>query len=71
MTPETIVQANGSQVVLIHFSVDGHIVCMPNLAEKHMCQQKERQAPHMRTGEKNHVTCPMCRRTREWEIAKP
>lgn len=62
MKPETIVLSNGKEVVLIHLERDGKIECMPHLQQKDMSSQKERAAPHMRTGELGGVTCPMCKR---------
>lgn len=62
MKPETIIAADGREVTLIHFVRDGKIACMPNLQAKDMASNKEREAPHMRTGEPGGVTCPMCKR---------
>lgn len=70
MKPETIVLPNGQEVTLIHFEKESRIVCMPNLLPKDMPSNKERAAPHMRTDFAGGVTCPMCKRTKEWVEAK-
>ena len=66
MKPETVVSPLGIENVLIHYIVEGRIACMPNLLPKDMSSNKERAAPHMRTDAKAGVTCPMCKRTKEW-----
>ena len=64
MKPETVITADGKEVVLIHLVRDGRIVCMPNLAEKDMSSNRERAAPHIRTDFIGGVTCPMCRKAK-------
>ena len=62
MQPETILGADGREVVLIHYEKEGKIVCMPNLQQKDFASSPMRAAPHMRSGELSAVTCPMCKR---------
>lgn len=69
MKPETCLGSDGREVVLIHFELDRKIVCMPNMLPKDMASSKERSAPHMRTGAAAGVTCPMCKKTKEWAEA--
>jgi hypothetical protein len=68
--PETVMTPEGREVTLIHFVKEGRIVCMPNMLPKDMAATKERMTPHMRTGEPSGVTCPMCKRTKEWAESK-
>lgn len=63
MKPETILGADGREVVLIHYEKEGKIVCMPHLLPKDFPSNPQREAPHMRTGEQGGVTCPLCKRT--------
>lgn len=70
MTPETTITADGRSVTLIHFVVEGRIVCMPNMLPKDMASSNQRAAPHMRTDSAAGVTCQMCRKTSAWIEAK-
>ncbi len=60
MKPETTITPEGKEVTLIHYIQAGRIVCMPNLV--HMSSSLQRATPHMRTDNKDGVTCPMCKR---------
>lgn len=62
MKPETVLSAEGREVVLIHLERDGKIVCMPHMLPKDMSSSREREAPHMRTDSPAGVTCPMCKK---------
>lgn len=71
MKPETIVSSDGREVTLIHFFRNGRIVCMPHMLPKDMSSQRERPSPHLRSDSPSAVTCPMCKKTVDWQEAKP
>ena len=62
MKLETILSAEGREVVLIHYERDGRIICMPQLLLKDMAATPQREAPHIRSGEPLAVTCPLCKK---------
>ena len=76
MKPETIIDAKGNEVTLIHFVTGDppRIACMPNLANMSASGgvNQQRLTPHMRSGEASDdaVTCPMCKRTDLFTNAK-
>lgn len=70
MKPETMILADGSEVVLVHLLFtpafgDSRISCLPGL--KDFSSGKYRQMPHLRTDDVRSVTCPVCKRTDDFK----
>ena len=69
---ETMISADGSEMVLCHFLCGPFpgaksIVCMPGLNEKEMCSVHGREVPLQRTEDPRAVNCPMCKKTLEFK----
>lgn len=62
MKPETIISPEGKEVVLVHYIVEGRIVCMPDMQLKDMGSKDGLSAPRMRIDALEGVTCPLCKK---------
>lgn len=72
MTPETMILLNGSEVIVTHFLVTadfgpGKIACVPGLTN--FSASPIRAVPWIRSSELGAVNCPLCKKSKDYEIA--
>lgn len=58
MTPETMILADGSEIIPVHYLSNGRLACIPGLTDFSALQYRPK--PWLRSDSVESVTCPVC-----------